>query len=71
MNIGLFYNVDIDEIMLSNKFSFVKNDFKYFIGYKDDKKVKPLCIMFPKISGYAEGSDETKYMSFLIKDGEL
>ena len=27
--------VNINEIVVSNKFSFGKQDFKYFIGYKD------------------------------------
>ena len=25
---------------------------KYFIGYKENKIVKPLCIILPQISGY-------------------
>ena len=37
-------NVDIDKAMISTKV-FLKKDFKYFTGYKDDEKVKPLCIM--------------------------
>ena len=51
-------------ITISNKFYFVKNGFKYFIGYKDDKKFKPLCTMLPKM--FPEGFDEFKYMSLLI-----
>ena len=27
----------------------VKNGFKYFIEYNDDDKIKPLCVMLPKI----------------------
>ena len=34
-------NVDIDKIVVSNKVSFSKKDFRYFIGYKDVKKIKP------------------------------
>ena len=30
----------------------VKKGLKYFIGNKDDEKVKPMCIMLPKMSGY-------------------
>ena len=30
-------DIDINEIVVSNKFSFGKQDFKYFIGYKDNK----------------------------------
>ena len=28
-------NVDIDKVIVSNKVSFGKKEFKYFIGYKD------------------------------------
>ena len=45
--------------------------FKYFIGYKDGKKVRLLSILLPKTSGYRRDFDETKYMTFLIKDVEL
>ena len=31
----------------------------------------PLCIMLPKLSAYGRDFDETKYMSFLIKDNEF
>ena len=31
-------NIDINKIVVSNKVSFGKKDFKYFIGYKDAKK---------------------------------
>ena len=31
-------NINIDKIVVSNKVSFGKKDFKYFIGYKEAKK---------------------------------
>ena len=34
----LIKNVDINKIVVSNKVSFCKKGFKYFIGYKDTKK---------------------------------
>ena len=49
----------------------VKKGFKFFIGYKDAKKIRPLCILLPKMSGYRKDFDETKSMSFSIKDDEL
>ena len=52
------------KIIVSNKFSFVKNGFKYFISYHDNEKFKPLCIMFPKMNGYAKSFDETKFVFF-------
>ena len=31
--------IDVNKIVVSNKISFGKNDFKYLIGYKDAKKL--------------------------------
>ena len=66
-------NIDIKKIrpLISNKVSFGKKVFKYFIGYKDVKRNRPLCIFLPKISAYRRDFDETKYICFLIKDDEL
>ena len=49
-------------------FSFGKQDFKYFIGYKDNKEIRLLCIIFPEISMYKRYSNKTKCMHFMIKD---
>ena len=40
----------------------------YFVGYKDARNFRPLCVMLPKMSAYGRNVDETKYMSFLIKN---
>ena len=40
-------NTDINKILVSNKVSLGKNGFKYFIGYKDAKNVRPLCQFLP------------------------
>ena len=57
-------DVDIEKIWISNKIYFRKKGFKYFIGYKDNENVKPLYIILPKMRGYSERFNETKYMSF-------
>ena len=64
-------NIDINKIVVSNKVSFAKKDFKYFIGYKDTKNIRPSCIFFPKMSPYRRDFDTTKCMSFLRKDEKL
>ena len=61
-------NIDINEIVASNKFPFGKQDFKYFIGYKDNKGIRLLCILFQETSIYKRCSDKTKCMYFTIKD---
>ena len=63
--------VDNNKIIVSNKISFGKEGFKYFIGYNDSKKVRPLCTILRKLSAYRRNFDETKYMSFMIENGEL
>lgn len=53
---------DIDEVDIKNivtKVSDGRKGFKFFISNKNDDKVKPLCIILPKISGYVECLDET------------
>ena len=67
----LIKNLDINKIVVSNKVSFGKKESKYFIGYKETKNRKPLSIFLPKISVYGRNFDETKCMSFLIKDYAL
>ena len=59
--------MDIDNIVVSNQHPFGKQDFRYFIGYRDDRKVWPLYIFFPKVSVYRIDFDETEYMYFMIK----
>ena len=55
----------MDRIVVSNRISFGKKGFEYFIGYENDfEKVMPLFVMLPKMSAYRKDFDETKYMSF-------
>ena len=61
-------NININKIVVSNKFPFSKQDFKFFIGYKDNKEIRPLCIFFSEINIYKRYSDMTKCMYFMIKD---
>ena len=63
-------NIDIDKIVVSDKVSLGKKVAKHFIGYKDGKKVRPLCILLPNIGAYRRNFDETIYVSFLTKDDE-
>ena len=44
--------VNVDQIVISNKFKHNGDGLEYFIGYKEDDIVKPLCIVLPQMSGY-------------------
>ena len=60
----LIDEISINKIIVPNKVSFGKTSFKYFIGCKDNKKVKPLCKMLQKVSEYRKRFNETKQMCF-------
>ena len=38
-------NVSINKIIASSKVPFGRKGFNYFIGYKDDRKIRPSFIM--------------------------
>ena len=50
---------------------FRKKGYKYFTAYKDSGKIICFCIILPNLNISVKHFDETKYMSFLIKDNEL
>ena len=62
-------SVNVDQIVVSDKFKHNNEGFKYFIGFQKGEIVKPLCIILPQISGYIKYFENRgKNMSFLIKD---
>ena len=64
--------VDTGKIVVSDRFKHSEEGFKYFIGYQEDEKVKPLCIILPEMNAYIKYFDNGgKNMSFLIKNDEV
>ena len=65
-------SVNVDQIVVSDKFKHNNEGFKYFIGYQEGEIVKPLCIILPQMSGYIKYfENDGKNMSFLIKNDEV
>ena len=64
-------NIDTNGIVVTNKFLFGKQDFKYFIDYKGTIKTKTLCIFFLETNVYRIDLKQTECMSFLVKDKSL
>ena len=64
-------NIGVDKTVAIKKVSLDKNRFKYFIGYKDTKKIGPLLIFLQKMSAYKREFHNTKCMNFLIKDDKI
>lgn len=62
----------IDKILVFDMSLYRKNekkmDFRVFTGFKNNKIVRPLCLLSPGMGGYLTGFGETKYRFFLIKD---
>ena len=64
--------VNVDQIVISDKFKHNDDGFKYLIGYKEGENVKPLCIILPQVSGYIKHFENGgKNMSFDIKDDDV
>ena len=64
----LINDIVFNETVISKRYPFGKQNFKYFIVYKDNKKIRPLSKFFPEMSIYKRYSDKTKCMYFVIKD---
>ena len=41
--------VNVNQIVISDKFKHNDKGPKYFIGYKDDDIIRPLCIVLPQM----------------------
>ena len=66
------FSVDLDQIVVSDKFKHRYEGFKYFIGYQKGDIIKPLCIILPQMNGcikYFENG--VKNMFFMIKDDKV
>ena len=65
-------DVDVNKILVSKKEPYgTKNLFKYFIGYKDDDVIRPLCVKLPQMTGLARKCDENATMSFRTNNKQL
>ena len=65
-------SVNVDQIVVSDKFKHNNEGFKYFIGYQKGEIVKTLCIILPQMSGYIKYFENRgKDMSFMMKDDEV
>ena len=64
--------VNVDQVLISDKFKHSDDDFKYLIGYKENNIIRSLCIILPQMSGYIKYFKiGGKNMSFMIKDDSV
>ena len=66
------FSVDLDQIVVSDRFKHNDEGFKYFIGYQKSDVVKPLCIILPQMDGYIKYFENGgKNIPFMIKDDKV
>ena len=69
----MFLNdINVHNILVSDKISYDEKNYGFFVGYVDKNKIKLFSIILPKMNTYVKSYDaETKQMYFSIEDNEL
>ena len=63
-------SVDLDKIVVSNKWKINETTYKYLCGYLNNDVIQPLCVIFPQMKGYIKYFDNNgKNMTF-VTDNE-
>ena len=63
---------DANKILISKKEPFgTNNALKYFIAYNDYDVIRPLCLRFPQMTGYAKKFNENVTTSFRVNNNQL
>ena len=60
----------VQQFFKLNGYKRKETDAKYFIGYKASKKT-PFIIILPQMKRFLNELVESRYMSFVIKNGKL
>ena len=65
-------SVDLDKIVVSNKWKINDTTYKYLCGYLNNDTIQPLCVILPQMNGYIKYFDDGgKNMSFVTDDEEV
>ena len=65
-------SVDLNKIVVSNKWKINDTTYKYFCGYLNNDIIQPLCIILPQMNGYIKYFDDAgKNMSFATDDRKI
>ena len=63
-------SVDLDKIVVSNKWKINETTYKYLCGYLNNDVIQPLCVILPQMHGYIKYFDDGgKNMTF-VTDNE-
>ena len=65
-------SVDLNKIVVSNKWKISDTPYKYLCGYLNNDAIQPLCVILPQMNGYIKYFDDGgKNTSFVTDDDEL
>ena len=65
-------SVDLNKIVVSNKWKINDTTYKYLCGYLNNDTIQPLCVILPQMSGYIKYLDDGgKNMSFVTDDEKV
>ena len=65
-------SVDLNKIVVSNKWKINDTTYKYLFGYLNNDTIQPLCVTLPQMNGYIKYFDDGgKNMSFVTDDEEI
>ena len=68
----LLDSVNLNKIVVSNKWKINDTTYKYLCGYLNNDIIQPLCAILPQMSGYIKYFDDGgKNMSFVTDDEEV
>ena len=68
----LLDSVDLNQIVVSNRWKLNDTTYKYFCGYLNNDVIKALRVILPQMNGYIKYFDNGgKNMSFVTDDKEV
>ena len=65
-------SVDLNKIVVSNKWKINDTTSKYLCGYLNNDTIQPVCVILPQMNGNIKHFDDGgKNMSFVMDDEEI
>ena len=63
-------SVDLDKIIVSNKWKINETTYKYLCGYLNNDVIQPLCVILPQMNGYMKYFDTGGKNMIFVMDNE-
>ena len=65
-------SVDLDKIVVSNKWKINETTYKYLCGHLNNDVIQPLCVILPQMHGYNKYFDNGgKNMTFVMDNEKV